>query len=66
MPKDSWKVGDIVRLKSGGPSMTVVAKEARTEVDENRCGWFVDGCSYQSERFASDALMEAEADSEQL
>ncbi len=30
--KDKWKAGDVVRLKSGGPSMTVIGVIGRTLV----------------------------------
>ena len=34
-----WNVGDVVKLKSGGPSMTVWA----TNRDTTRCVWFPPG-----------------------
>ena len=38
MPK--YNKGDIVRLKSGGPKMTVVTREKEGAV---KCGWFHEG-----------------------
>ncbi len=35
---DEFKVGDIVKLKSGGPSMTVVVAKG----GKVRCFWFVE------------------------
>jgi len=55
MPND-LKVGDVVKLKSGGPSMTVMSKDVRTELDELRCGWFVEEIEFHSEKFPSLAL----------
>lgn len=39
MNDDEIKVGDVVRLKSGGPPMTVVEVLGSSTV---RCGYFVD------------------------
>jgi uncharacterized protein YodC (DUF2158 family) len=33
---ETYKVGDVVQLKSGGPKMTVTASEAKTV----HCVWF--------------------------
>jgi uncharacterized protein YodC (DUF2158 family) len=35
-----FQIGDVVRLKSGGPSMTIKHK-AKTSEDEWYCEWFV-------------------------
>lgn len=32
--KPEWKVGDVVRLKSGGPAMTIICLTAAHEVFE--------------------------------
>ncbi len=40
MSENVFKVGDTVRLKSGGPVMTV--KEVDDQADEVHCQWFVD------------------------
>jgi uncharacterized protein YodC (DUF2158 family) len=34
------QVGEVVRLKSGGPAMTVVATGARAEPGVVECAWF--------------------------
>jgi uncharacterized protein YodC (DUF2158 family) len=36
-----WKVGDVVRLKSGGPMMTVNIADA--DGQSCHCEWFVNG-----------------------
>lgn len=38
-----WKVGDIVRLKSGGPSMTVTAVGDNYGTLTVWCSWFISG-----------------------
>lgn len=46
---ESFKEGDVVRLKSGGPKMTV------THVDASRicsCAWFSGAAVHRSEFFA--------------
>lgn len=48
-----WNVGDIVRVKSGGPSMTV--EYVDRESDHVRCIWF-DGSEAKTGSFAADAL----------
>ena len=51
-----FKVGDSVRLKSGGPTMTV------NEIDANEnvfCQWFA-GRKVQSHHFNPDTLVHAE------
>lgn len=47
-----FSVGDVVRLKSGGPKMTVTE-----DADDNtvRCMWF-DGSTPRSEVFPDDVL----------
>lgn len=55
-----WKVGTVVRLKSGGPPMTVT--QPTNEGGECFCTWFptdtVEDAS--GAEFVADALMEAE------
>jgi uncharacterized protein YodC (DUF2158 family) len=51
-------VGDIVKLNSGGPSMTIkqITQDYRTEFEEiYRCTWFEDK-KLQSENFNSKVL----------
>ena len=48
-----FKVGDIVRLKSGGPKMTV---EILLGDGELKCQWF-DGSELQEARFDPDVVL---------
>ncbi len=62
MPEKELKVGDVVRLKSGGPRMTVY--EIEDEEDMNYmiyCRWFLEN-KHQPETagFEADALEHAE------
>lgn len=45
--EQQWKPGDVVRLKSGGPKMTVIGTTTRKESEETKaylawveCVWF--------------------------
>lgn len=49
----SWNIGDVVQLKSGGPKMTIVS---RTSSNEYRCGYFKDLKDYSDIVVAADAL----------
>ncbi|AUF98827.1 DUF2158 domain-containing protein [Pseudomonas sp. 02C 26] len=51
--EDKFAVGDIVKLKSGGPAMTVQAKEFNS--DYYVCQWFA-GKKLESGRFKTDSL----------
>ena len=54
---ESFKVGDIVRLKSGGPSMTVTSFEDDTSGGTLVwCDWFDDKQTKQDARFPVDSL----------
>lgn len=35
-----FEVGDVVRLRSGGPSMTVVEVGVKGDLDDVYCSWF--------------------------
>jgi uncharacterized protein YodC (DUF2158 family) len=37
-----FKVGDVVKLKHGGPNMTIRAKNAYGKYDEVETNWFVE------------------------
>lgn len=52
------KVGDVVRLKSGGPDMTVTDTDVLSQdLNANiRCSWF-DGKKAQSALYPSEALV---------
>ena len=48
MSENSFKVGDVVRLKSGGPLMTV---QQATYADNIMCTWFGENNKRMSEGF---------------
>ena len=50
----SFKIGDIVKLKSGGPDMTV-RDESRIGESVYSCQWFA-GKKLESGRFAPESL----------
>jgi uncharacterized protein YodC (DUF2158 family) len=51
----SFTEGDVVRLKSGGPKMTVTVIGANAYKDAVWCQWF-DGMNSKTERFKIKAL----------
>ncbi len=53
----SFIVGDVVTLKSGGPNMTVVTPNSRHERIE--CGWYA-GAEYKTADFDANALMKVD------
>jgi uncharacterized protein YodC (DUF2158 family) len=53
------EIGDVVRLKSGGPAMTVEVVTKATEGHLVRCVWFDDGEAKRG-TFPAAALDEAE------
>jgi uncharacterized protein YodC (DUF2158 family) len=60
MPEKTFKPGDIVQLKSGGPKMTVEAHDDRLavllqEVEQVQCRWFA-GSKLQSGMFDASSL----------
>ena len=65
MAETVFKVGDVVRLKSGGPKMTVkevtTASVSGTEIVNVRCIWFHDN-KVGVEVFQQDVLKEATDD----
>jgi uncharacterized protein YodC (DUF2158 family) len=54
MGKHTFKIGDIVELKSGGPPMTVVEWEDYRA--EYRCQWFA-GRKMESGHFPAESLI---------
>ncbi|HEX9988745.1 MAG TPA: DUF2158 domain-containing protein [Chloroflexia bacterium] len=51
-----WQQGDVVRLKSGGPNMTVAEEFDATYVT---CQWF-DGTKLMGSQFAKQSLIKVE------
>ena len=54
MTNDSFKVGDIVILKSGGPDMTIQAIETERDIYYT-CQWFA-GKKLERGRFRKESL----------
>jgi uncharacterized protein YodC (DUF2158 family) len=52
----SLQVGEVVRLKSGGPAMTVIATGARAEPGVVECAWFGRDDVYATASFPPRAL----------
>lgn len=50
-----FKTGDIVRLKSGGPEMTVKEFRDRPQLRDYTCQWFA-GKKLESGHFEEDSL----------
>lgn len=51
----SFKAGDVVRLKSGGPKMTITAIDGNGGMQKAICAWF-DGPRKIEDAFALEAL----------
>ncbi|MFG0496399.1 YodC family protein [Pseudomonas sp. YQ_13] len=61
MPKETlFNIGDLVRIKSGGPVMTVNSVTAGGLIFV--CQWFA-GKKLESGRFPAEALLQVEEDS---
>ena len=57
---DALKIGDRVRLKTGGPEMTVAEIDGDSlKADHANCYWFRDGDRFQSQIFHKDTLVDA-------
>lgn len=56
--RSEWKPGDLVRLKSGGPLMTVQRKTCQ-KTNEYRCSWFDETVIMRSTVFQGEALQPA-------
>lgn len=50
-----FKIGDIVRLKSGGPSLTVCAHYPDSNL---YCSWFTEDGEFKSNRFVVESLVQ--------
>jgi uncharacterized protein YodC (DUF2158 family) len=50
------QIGDVVRLKSGGPAMRVIATGARAEPGMAECAWFDRDNTYARANFPPRAL----------
>lgn len=56
MTEDSFKVGDVVKLNSGGPTMTVREVGARTDGDFGvKVSWF-NGTKFDDDYFMASML----------
>ena len=55
---DQLKPGDTVKLKSGGPTMTIETIATYNGVQKAKCVWFDDKKARFSELFALAALVE--------
>ena len=55
---ENFKVGDTVRMRSGGPRMTVTAVGGDNDVPKVTCVWF-DGMKQMEATFPSAAVMDA-------
>lgn len=55
-----FKIGDVVRLKSGGPSMTVSYVEELGSISVYNTVWFDSSLHYQAGGFYKDMLEKVE------
>jgi len=60
MAEEEWKIGDIVRLKSGGPAMTIVAHNRNRKL----CVWIRDGSRIGAAMFFKVELIKNDYDQE--
>jgi uncharacterized protein YodC (DUF2158 family) len=51
------KVGDLVKLKSGGPVMTISLVRERENLSVIQCKWFDSSNSLQTESFLKETLV---------
>lgn len=56
----NFKEGDIVRLASGGPVMTVIQEN---DVNHVECGWF-DNTTYRKDHFSKNSLVNSSNDND--
>jgi uncharacterized protein YodC (DUF2158 family) len=58
MDKKDWKIGDVVKLRSGGPKMTVINVPTDSSGDVF-CVWFPEGGTHPvKDSFPPEALFE--------
>jgi len=56
MKTNGIKLGDVVRLKSGGPDMTVISIDVHELLTYARCTWFDENMVQQSSVLIVEAL----------
>ena len=59
MPTPSHEIGDVVKLASGGPTMTVNSVTQGAGEWSCECKWF-DGCECKKDYFADKALVKTD------
>ena len=62
MSKQTFKAGDVVRLKSGGPKMTILWIEDEYGVMTASCQWFDSKNELKDAKFRPSSLEHYEAD----
>lgn len=55
-----FEIGDVVRLKSGGPRMTVVDQSMDQSMNSFQCAWF-DGAELKAEWFRTEIIEKSTA-----
>ena len=55
MKRDTFRVGTVVKLKSGGPKMTCTNEELGSDPNKVNCQWFA-GSKLESGWFPSESL----------
>ena len=57
-----FKVGDVVQLKSGGPTMTIQRMYPDSTPPDAKCKWFDKNSATKEEGFALESLIRIEDD----
>jgi uncharacterized protein YodC (DUF2158 family) len=60
MKQTDYAIGDIVRLKSGGPDMTVIEPNMLCGITDVNCRWFDNNGEWHKEQFHPDELVAVE------
>lgn len=55
MQENSFKLGDVVQLKSGGPKMTIISVPESVAYNQYGCSWF-GGKKHERGHFPPEAL----------